>query len=668
MTQAESGSSPRRWLPFVLLALAPFAVDCRDAVSGLREYAHLPKSVYAHLLCACALVWMWARAVRERRLGLPGKSLLLPFCAFAAWSLASLLWAPNRWEGAGTWSHWALCALAWPALAAVVRTRDDALRWTAALFWSGAGVSLIGLLQVAGILAPDAIPQAVQPASTFGHKNFAAQYVLLTIPLGAAAWAYGGDRRCWLRALGCAVSCAYLFHASARAAWVAAACQVLLWGALMLKDQGLRPAWTRHRALSGLAAVILVVIAAQWSRPDLARKYGGASERVTAIAEGIAGRGAPGTGGGADRASVSSVRLRLIIWRNTLEMIKDHPMLGTGLGNHKVLYPAYSRKAVVDSVFRESERLSFVHNDYLQLLAETGPVGLALFIWLAAALARLWLRVLDDLSEGERPGALAIGLAFAGIAVNACFSFPMHRSLPPLALMALLGVLTGLGRNAAGETSFRIQGLSRHRWTALVVAAALTIAAWEYRRVMAEQLYSRAEGAVKAGDWAGVIEKGKSAYRYNPGRKKLLYPVGTAYARTGRAMEGAQLLESVVRAYPHDFTSLLNLGLAYSSIGRFADALDCFERAKRIKPDYPKVHNAMGLAYMRSSRPSKARDAFKTASELAPRNPRYAFRWGAAALAAKDHPSARRGFARAAALDPAVRKSVPAGMLEEAPR
>jgi O-antigen ligase len=61
---------------------------------------------------------------------------------------------------------------------------------------------------------------------------------------------------------------------------------------------------------------------------------------------------------------------RLDFWRDSLPIIKDHP-LGIGLRNYEKVFPVYNLSNVSDKL------VDHAHNDYLQLLIETGWIGFA---------------------------------------------------------------------------------------------------------------------------------------------------------------------------------------------------------------------------------------------------------------------------------------------------
>src|SRR5581483_8686535 len=66
--------------------------------------------------------------------------------------------------------------------------------------------------------------------------------------------------------------------------------------------------------------------------------------------------------------------LRLTIDRDGLTMFTKAPLVGWGIGTFPTVYPQF-RTFFTDKFINEA------HNDYAQLLVETGVVGFAIMIW-----------------------------------------------------------------------------------------------------------------------------------------------------------------------------------------------------------------------------------------------------------------------------------------------
>jgi O-antigen ligase/tetratricopeptide (TPR) repeat protein len=74
----------------------------------------------------------------------------------------------------------------------------------------------------------------------------------------------------------------------------------------------------------------------------------------------------------AGRSEISD--LRVSIWKDSVGIIKDFPVVGTGFGSYVNIYPKYR------SIF-DDELLNHAHNDYIELLADGGVIASALFGW-----------------------------------------------------------------------------------------------------------------------------------------------------------------------------------------------------------------------------------------------------------------------------------------------
>jgi O-antigen ligase len=123
------------------------------------------------------------------------------------------------------------------------------------------------------------------------------------------------------------------------------------------------------------------------------------------------------------------------IWRDTYTMIKAHPVTGVGLGAYETAFPIYSQSD-------GSLVVSQAHNDYLQIVAEVGPLGLILVVWfIVIALRQTFhgLRLRDPLLAGL---ALGSGASLVGMMVHSIFDFNLQLPSHALLLMMLTAVLS----------------------------------------------------------------------------------------------------------------------------------------------------------------------------------------------------------------------------------
>jgi O-antigen ligase len=116
--------------------------------------------------------------------------------------------------------------------------------------------------------------------------------------------------------------------------------------------------------------------------------------------------------GEAVRTDEGSTNLRIRLWTDTLRLVWEYPLVGTGLGTFEQAFQKY--KTVGPQLAVDSP-----HNDYLQLLAELGVVGVAI-----AAVAMTALLIVA--SRGAFSGAKSSKRYFAIACVGALITILMH--------------------------------------------------------------------------------------------------------------------------------------------------------------------------------------------------------------------------------------------------
>jgi O-antigen ligase len=143
---------------------------------------------------------------------------------------------------------------------------------------------------------------------------------------------------------------------------------------------------------------------------------------------------------------------RVHFWKVTLDIVADHPIIGSGLGSFGVAYTRYdSRNGLM--------RLEQAHNDYLQILSDAGIIGAALGLFFIIVLFRKGFQRKgshDLFRSGIALGALAGCFA---VLVHSFFDFTLHTTSNALLFLTLAAMATLNGRVEAKHRSHR----RRHR-------------------------------------------------------------------------------------------------------------------------------------------------------------------------------------------------------------
>ena len=144
-----------------------------------------------------------------------------------------------------------------------------------------------------------------------------------------------------------------------------------------------------------------------------------------------------------DRKTADTFTLRPTIWRATWQLIKDHPLTGVGFGGYWIAITKY-HVASGETTPQEA------HNDYLELLASGGVIGVAIGIWFAVVLiktARRKLRQLRSTDATDPPGSFAAAVtlgALAGIltvAIHSLVDFGLHITINAVVFTVLVSIV-----------------------------------------------------------------------------------------------------------------------------------------------------------------------------------------------------------------------------------
>jgi O-antigen ligase len=78
------------------------------------------------------------------------------------------------------------------------------------------------------------------------------------------------------------------------------------------------------------------------------------------------------------QAEITSMGIRMIMWKNTLELIKTQPLFGCGTGGFEAGY----RRITAGKKGLQGQAVGDPHNQFLRILAEQGLLGLLVFLLL----------------------------------------------------------------------------------------------------------------------------------------------------------------------------------------------------------------------------------------------------------------------------------------------
>lgn len=223
---------------------------------------------------------------------------------------------------------------------------------------------------------------------TLGNPVFLGGYVVLLLPL-ALGPLFSASRWRWGYLLSATVLYAALVASQTRAAWVGA----LVAGAILLLVVVRHPhTWRRAAATAAMFAAVTAVMVT--TRPEAT----------------VVGRAAA-----TFRLSDAALAERLYLWKQTLPMIAQRPLLGWGYSTLLGRFPDLGSKE-----YQRVYGWSFVgidtpHNEILHVAYSIGLLGLAAYVWFLVRIARSLRRALGH--SDVRPAATSLVAGLVGYAV-----------------------------------------------------------------------------------------------------------------------------------------------------------------------------------------------------------------------------------------------------------
>lgn len=315
----------------------------------------------------------------------------------------------------------------------------------------------------------------------------------------------------------------------------------------------------------------------------------------------------------------TSAQGRFAIWANTLAMFKDHPLLGVGKGNYQFNYPLYARRVMKDRSFSAEVTAKETHNDYVQLLAETGIAGFGLFVWVLILVARRFWRVLKTGPEPFPLPVAVVGFSLTAILLEAFWDFPFQLPVPTAFFWIFAGCLWGCSEPDLSLTTVK-PAVGKAAIAALAVIATF-FSAWSLSSLRAEFYYSRGVFAFQDERLEEADRTLEKAAKLSPLSYRYHFLRGLLMIRVKNYPVAIQEIRRALSLNPYYINALNNLGVAYFSIGLVMEAVRAWETSLKIWPDHTEPHHNLATIYARLGQREKALTHLRELLRLKPFDP-----------------------------------------------
>ena len=616
---------------YVLEAVLEAGVPAVVILTTLLYSTHLSdyrigKIATVHAMVALLLgIWL-AKFALQGRLSLERLPLLRPVLAYLVVALVALAFSHNLAQGAEVVLFQVWLFLFFILISHHFRHPAAASSILWAVVLTGLVVALLGLLQYSDVqLIPRPENFGTMPVSTLGNLNFVAHYLEIVIPLTMVMMAI--RTRLWERlVLGCAflVASSHLVLTTSRAGWLATGVGLLFWLGMA------------RRKVRWLPFAIPVVVAGALLSPVIALVlesiHLGSSEslyhRTAVVAEQTWERMLSSL----DQRDFS-ISQRLLIWRDTLSLIRTHPLLGVGPGNYELALPA-ARTAASQRAWRELVGQStsvpyHAHNEYLEFWAESGVLGLGAMLWLLGSLLWVGWRYLQNQSrDAVRMVTLGCMAGLIATLVHSFFSFNLQDPTSALHFWLLAGLMVAVNRTGRANEIFaltiRLHSVRRRLLLAAAGAAVGLIGLYMGLSILLGDLhYSQGmKKFLRDGHPNRASLEFREAIAWRGCDFRYYHALGEVSLAAERYAQAEAALKQSLARHPHNPPALRLLGRALLARQKGEEAIRVLKRAIALDPLERRTYELLALAYRQQGMHARAVEAWKQALAFWPEDVR----------------------------------------------
>lgn len=359
-------------------------------------------------------------------------------------------------------------------------------------------------------------------------------------------------------------------------------------------------------------------------------------------------------------SETASLASRLTMWRSSLFIIKDFPLLGTGPNTFQLAYPRYAlvrAENLMSPLYSQSP-----HNEVLHQAATAGLIALLFYL---AIFIYLSLKSLQAIKNGVKEAAFSLTL-LGSYFLFLQFSFTEIGSTP------LFWLLVGLTTAELNLPKQRVKELKlfnlRKVWKVSLGLVLLVLLAWPWFKgsfiLPTADAYAgqanfqmQVKGFLKA---SSAIEKALNLTPTNHTYQALKGQIEENWFDETEASLHFNLAEQayleLLSINPYDVYSLLRPAVFYLKYGEIYQQKELLKKSAsffseliKIEPNYSQNYYNLGLCYFYLEKNEEAIKAWETTIKLQPKEGDALFLLGQVYLKMGQTEKAAEYFAQAAA-------------------
>lgn len=326
--------------------------------------------------------------------------------------------------------------------------------------------------------------------------------------------------------------------------------------------------------------------------------------------------------------NLESIQERIALWKNTVNLIGEHPWFGVGPGNWQFAY----LKSGLNHFPVEKVRLGITtfqrpHNDFLWIASESGVPAVLFFIAVFGIVIYYGVQILIKYpNQSESRNILPLVACVVGYMAISGLDFPLER-IEHQVLVVMLFVLI-ISTYYEIETRSILPFNTKKSRNVLLISLLLCTSAvfiGSYR-ISGEYHTKKVLAAHQKGNWNQLLKEGAKSknivYQVDPMSIPISWYEGVAHFSKGNTLEAHRSFLEAFALSPYNIHILNNLASTYEKQNQHAHSIQYYKQALYISKDMEEsLLNLSAVYYNLRNYPEAYRIISKC--KVQSKNPKY---------------------------------------------
>ncbi len=310
----------------------------------------------------------------------------------------------------------------------------------------------------------------------------------------------------------------------------------------------------------------------------------------------------------------SAIKTRILTAKVALVSVKKNLLYGNSPYSFRFYFPEYQADILKEKKGFDFINTSYVHNDYLQLLNETGIAGLLLFLSFIFSLFFSYDRAFSYMEEKDFIFATACITSLIAFLTEGFFNFPLFIFPAALLFYLIASILYSITEKFLSFYIFKLKSIFILLFAILSIITISFLKPFDY--ISNFYLNYGINRTLKyLPQDRDYISK---AIKLNPHNFFNYFFMGNAFASIREYDDAINYYEKCLKIYPYSSDILFDIGVMFHAIQNYEKAEKYFKRAIDLYPDFANAHFHLGKIYQSMGKQDLANKEFEIVNRLSP--------------------------------------------------